>query len=469
MKFKRLCPILLSLTALLISGCSNQPEPSSSEPPAPTPTYLEKDVTVKMNPMLKADTSTPYNLSFKYDDHYFEGNAKTYDKDLSMLSYGASIATASKEKGTTFLYETGFDSITPYGYETEPTTNSIGYFIAHKTINDFELVTVAFRGFDYKMEWANNLTIGKTGNHEGFDARGKEAYNQLQSYLKNFDSNKTVKLWINGYSRAGAVSNVLASYILKENKLNITQENMFVYTFEAPASLNEENAVAYENVHNITNQADLITFIPPTQYGLKRCGVDYQIYDDNVSTLLNAFDEEIIVPEFVAIEDLADEPLASDMAVRDYILASVFNKKEEEGEPTDVYANAREQYVDNYQTGLSLGIGFIFALKESTRAKLLNDLKELGFGAIMIIADQTGEELANFMKTYLDQDKIMYDYEILKGICAVLVKGIQNLFLTILVLYLGDTYKGDLERLLDMHYPETTYVLLKNAHQKTNA
>ena len=65
----------------------------------------------------------------------------------------------------------------------------------------------------------------------------KEVYQDLQSYIDTYAKNKTLKLWINGYSRGGALSNVLSSLILKGDKVNVLQDDMFVYTFEAPASL----------------------------------------------------------------------------------------------------------------------------------------------------------------------------------------------------------------------------------------
>ncbi len=104
---------------------------------------------------------------------------------------------------------------------------------------------------------------------------------------------------------------------------------MFVYTFEAPASLSEENALPYENVHNINNEADLITYIPPEKYGLKRCGVDYPIYDPNISSLIKEFDSEITVPEFKEV-DSGDELLTNDTQVKDYILGLIFDKEEQD-------------------------------------------------------------------------------------------------------------------------------------------
>ena len=488
MKNKNAFPILLLASIFIISGCSNtqvssssynegdsSSSSSSSSDPSTSSSNIPgggegeetaKEIQVEMDASLRAEGSStdPYNLTFTYDDEFFVESAKTYDKDLSMLSFASSVATATKERGTKFFSDINFENVAAHGYDAEPTKDSMGYFFAHKSIRDFELVAVGFRGFNYGLEWANNFTIGKTGDHEGFAARGQEAYQELQSYINTYAKNKTLKLWINGYSRAGAVSHVLTSLILKGDKVNVAQDNMFVYTFEAPASLCEENALEYENVHNIINDVDLITYIPPESYGLKRCGVEYDIYDANASTLVKEFDETIEFPEFVAISGITDEPMESDSDVLDFVLNSVFNK-DEDADP-DVYANTREQYVDNYQAGLSSCIGYIFGLKESTRTELLTALKDMGFGAIAIIGDDTGASLMDFMKTYLDKDNVSYDEEQLLADCAIFIKGVTNLFMQVLLMFLLDDYSPDITRLIDMHYPETTYVLLNNAHSK---
>ena len=510
MKNKKFLPIILIISAFTISGCGSSkpsfsPISSSEEPPASEPSsssseeskpsssssssakpsssssssssssrpesqYFVKDITVQLDPGIKkaeeGQTLEPYNLSFTFDDELFLGNPKEYNNDLSMLSFGASLATMNKTKGTAFFTEAGFEDITPHDYDSDPTKDTIGYFMAHKTIGDYELVTVSFRGFDYGMEWANNFTIGKTGDHEGFAARGAETYEALKTYLNTYAKDKSLKVWINGYSRAGALSNMLSSLILRNNELAITQENLFVYTFEAPASLIETNAIAYPNVHNVINDADLITYIPPEQYELYRCGVDYQIYDPNVATLMNQFDEGMNFPEFQEM----DENTTNDAQYRDFLLKTVFEHEITDEEDEKRYANNREQYVNNYQTGLSNGIGYIFALTSSTRSKLLADLKDLGLGALSIINDETGAKMAEFLKPYLVKDNVPFTEEGLIADCAVLVKGIGNLFQAILLSYaFGGAPANDLSRLLDMHYPETTYVLLKNAHSKAQA
>lgn len=470
---KRRSLLLLMIIPFLLSGCnnagpaapgSNPGESSSSQPQEEG--HLKKDVVVKMDPMLRSvNTTTPYNLTFSYDDEYFLTSSKTYNKDLSMLSFGAAMATATNRRGANFYTDIRFKDIELYNYNVEPNENTMGYLIAHRSIDDYELVSVSFRGLNYGLEWANNFLIGKTGNHEGFNARGLEAYEDLQHYIEQYANTKTLKIWISGYSRAGALANVLASLIMGRNEMYVTQENLFVYTFEAPAALTEENAIAYENVHNITNEADLVASIPPRQYGLYRCGVDYQIYDANVSALAKEFDKDAIIPEFTAITDVTDEPMDTDRKVLDYILSKVFERERSESTP-NVYANTREEYVDNYQAGLSACIGYIFGLKSSTRTELLNALKDLGFSAILIIGDSTGAALKDFIKPYLDKDHVAYDEDKLLADCAVLIQAIGYLFMEVVLMYASDTYSPNLTRLIDMHYTDTVYILLKNAHSK---
>ena len=210
MKYKRIFPILALLSAFVMSGCgatqpSSSVEPSSessistSEPSTsssedrssssnssssgssssssssstsssssssssssiPAKEYFKVDINVPLEPGIKeapeGETLTPYNLSFRFDDSYFIEDPKEYSKDLSMLSLGASIATSDKAGGNAFFTAAEFKDILAHDYDVTPTKDTMGYFMAHKAIDDYELVTVSFRGFNYAMEWTNNF------------------------------------------------------------------------------------------------------------------------------------------------------------------------------------------------------------------------------------------------------------------------------------------------------------------------
>lgn len=471
---KQLFGILILTLSMSICACNkSKPSSESSDSGSSSETTEESSgpqfepfktkTTVEMNASL-SQSKMKYDLEFNYSDEYFLRDATTYDKELSELSFGAAYASTYARNGSIFFNATKFHNITAVSYDTEPTDESIAYFIAHKTIDDSELFAISIRGFEYQLEWADNFRIGKTGDHNGFGARANEIYERLQEYIEEHLDGKTLKLWIAGYSRAGAIANVLSNLILKGEEIVIEQKNMYVYTFEAPNCIDSTDLVAYQNVHNILNQNDIITSIPPTSYNLGRCGVTYEIYDENVRDIVRSFDESIPFPEFVTI-DIA-EPITKDSELVSYVLGYIFNNQSESEDVKANTANTREEYADRYQEGLSYMIGLAFSLPSSTLNSIVNDISGRGMGAISLLGDETGEELANVFKQYLDRDNISYDNEKLVSSCAVLRNGIMYLFLPLILIYMNTDYRQSLTRLIYMHYPESTYALLLNAHKK---
>ena len=477
---------LLILSSFLVVGCDNpfkkkekEPENNQQEPsnqdggnsgenlPPQEEIPFHKKVTIKMEALLKG-SDTPYNVEFDYDDSYFVKDANNYDKDLALLSFGAAISATYKDWVLDFFSDTEFMDSYTHDLDQEPTEDSLGYAFAHKPINDFELFVVALRGHEYKKEWSNNSIIGEEGDHNGFLDKSTGLYNDLNSYISSKNtSNKPIKIWMMGYSRGGAIANTVSSLILRGDEINVEAKDLFTYTFEAPASLTEEHAVAYQNVHNVVNSADLVTYIPPTHYGLYRCGTNCEIYDADVATIIKEFDEEINIPNFTYCNpsDFGGQTITNDIEFTRYLVNDIFSNKGDDS----VSAHTRALYVANYQSGLSYSIGLMLALKGTTRSQMISDLTGSPLNALIIMSDSTGTQLANFFKTYLNMDGISYVDADLLSACATLIKAMQNLFTKILGFYMGGTNQGNFTRTIDMHYPEVTYVLLKNAHSKLAA
>ena len=470
---------LLVLSSFILVGCNNpfkksepqkeseeqQPSDDQGGDQTPDNRYLKKTVTVRMEALLKGDNSL-YTVDYEYDDKLFLKDAEEYDKDLSLLSLGAAISGTYENWVDGFLRDCEFEDRLAHQMDIEPTEETLGYTLGHKSIDNSELFAVIIRGHEYKKEWANNFIIGETGDHEGWLARTNELYTDLLNYVNLYKGEKTVKLWIVGYSRAGAISNMLASKLFREN-FAVTAKNMFVYTFEAPAGLTEEHALEYANVHNIVNSADIVTYIPPTQYELYRAGEDFEIYDANVATYVSQFDSQVSVPAWTTCNpsDFDGQTINNDVELTQYLINNIFANKENDA----VSAHSRTLYVQNYQSGLSYSIGLLLALSGTTRSQILADLQSnpmFPWNVLSLIGDDTGAALASTLSPYLDQDNITYDNDELVAACAVMVKAVQNLFMKFLGYYMQDTYKGNLTRILDMHYPEVTYCLLKNANSK---
>ncbi len=420
----------------------------------------EKTVSYKVAASLNPDKTEGYTFELPYSDELFKLSAKNYHKDLSLLSSGLAFVSSYVDDMNDFFSQTGFVDAIYHGYEEAPTADSVAYTFAHKQIDDFELFVISPRGLVYGLEWVNNFTVGASGDHEGFLARANDIHNELKTYVANHKGNKEVKYWIAGYSRAGAISNVLASLLLRENNSDL-EDDLFAYTFEAPSCVSVEHAIKYPNVHNIINSSDLVARVLPDQYGLARCGIDYDIYNKDEANIIKEFDPDISFSDFVEMT-INNVECKDDVQVLETLLDSVYNAEPSEEQWA---VKTREQYATVYQDSFAYMLGNIFALSASTRSSILTDLTKDYSVVFSILGDSTGAKFADFIKTYLDKDEITYDYDTLVGHCAVMLKAIIYLFGTVISTFMVESNRPGLMRLINVHYPESVYSLLTHAHK----
>ena len=249
-----------------------------------------------------------------YSDGYFEDAPETYNSSLSTMSLALAMACFNTKR-------TDFDLSMPQGsysnlfrhvkvlmsdigisdkdiyvnesFDIRPTEDTIGMIMGAKQIaidgEDFILVPIAIRGGDYEAEWASNVTLGASGEAEGFSSASYKVLEQVEGYVKSntsFDistalNNGKVKFWVVGYSRGGAVANLCAKRLT--DTYGETGNSIYAYTFEAPNCGMDAYALnkpwtydgIYANIHNIINPCDIVTLIPPKEMGFKRYGVDH--------------------------------------------------------------------------------------------------------------------------------------------------------------------------------------------------
>ena len=81
------------------------------------------------------------------------------------------------------------------------------------------------------------------------------------------DKHTDVKLWITGYSRAGAVADLTAVYINEHTaEFETSADDVYVYTFEAPAASASDKV--YDNIHETRNKNDIINYVYPESWGI---------------------------------------------------------------------------------------------------------------------------------------------------------------------------------------------------------
>lgn len=241
---------------------------------------------------------------FYYSDGYFKDSAKTYNTHLASLSANMVMAAMYSSVGgsgsNSAEYRDKSNNIrqmmSDIGCKDEdiyvndfnvrrPTSKTIGVCISSKDLPDGEkLVIVGVRGGGYEAEWASNVSIGSSGEANGF----RDAANTVFSELKNYMSRRNIngadsktKYWLAGYSRAGATANLTAKRIV--DSFDTSGTRTFAYPIEAPkGALKSEATLAnasgkYRCIHNVLNFCDLVPWVAPAGMGFTRYGVDHYV------------------------------------------------------------------------------------------------------------------------------------------------------------------------------------------------
>ena len=453
-----------------------------------------------------------YPVSFTLPFSAFD-DATKFNKTLALVSLVNSDRTISKEKITQFYQGMQFEDIDPRrtsggDYDTKTDADAVSYCLAHRKIGEFDVVALAVRGIGYSAEWGNNLTIGKTGDHAGFLSMAEKVHAGLKSYIEakcaaGYAAQK-LKLWIVGYSRGGAVSNVL-SYLLMTDaakKIAVDPNKIFVYTFETPKGLTSGHAIAYGNVFNVLSQADVVTYLAPLEYGFYRCGKDivlfngeeseyikqekferefedYTRYNVSYTTIvdnyLQAFDPKISLPAFCphSLRKYKNPPKEEEDAVNykteKQMVSFLFSKLMEKGASAagGISFQTRDLYADTVQELIT----YLLALYMNNADKfpaVAAYLKDKGLELLSWILDKNA--FCAGIKTALVTAGVDIGGEAeFDGMCAKLYDTIDikngGCLSPLVEKLLPNLMSGnfsDFTRLISLHYLESPYVLLKH-------
>ena len=187
-----------------------------------------------------------FEAEISYSDGFFLQDAEEYHHDLAQLSIGMAIASFRGAFDdlpdvntyiTEFFDQAGFTGISMHDYDKAPSPYTMSSCIARKEIaaegGNFTLVAVALCGANYGDEWASNLTVGNGERHEGFANAAELVENRVLGYLvREGLLDKKVKIWISGFSRAGAVAGITGADLTEMGI--VPASDLFVYTFASP-------------------------------------------------------------------------------------------------------------------------------------------------------------------------------------------------------------------------------------------
>lgn len=270
------------------------------------------------------DSETDHPCPFVYSDGYFTESAYTYRQDLATVTMAMCLAAgnvadpARYQEGPanliSFFEQIGFEDFEANkDFTTRPGRNTFGVGIANKQISvdgeDYTVIAIGLRGCGYYAEWAGDLNVGLSGDHEGFAICRDTAFDFLREYLAGHpEISGKIKIWCTGYSRGAAGANMLGGKIddcimsgesLGDN-VTLAAKDVYIYTFEAPkgADASTVNSKVYNNIHNVINYNDLVVKVAPDCMDFARYGVDHVMpsakldgnYDELRANMLTVFE-----------------------------------------------------------------------------------------------------------------------------------------------------------------------------------
>lgn len=259
-----------------------------------------------------------YRFETYYEDSYFLLDNYQYHEEISLASFANAMSTIStdpdysiRSKHLTDLWEKeGFENVfVSESFYEKPEIDTIGFAFASKKIDDFNLISVAIRSGGYDAEWANNMTIGSTGNASGFQMSSDIVYQGLSDYIKNYHFTGHTKFWMSGYSRGAAIINLMAGKILNIIKdgyffdsINTTVKDIYAYCFETPAGVfaseSEANSSLYDCIFNLMNINDVVPCLLPIDWGFVRYGQNLYYPDRLTDIYFDYSEREKIVKDY---------------------------------------------------------------------------------------------------------------------------------------------------------------------------
>ena len=222
--------------------------------------------------------------TYYYSDDWFSDRPEKDNEELALASMQLTASAVTGDEngtGAAFLKSMGFEDTGASDFaSTDP--DDFNYIWGRKTLDDgTSLVAVAVQSSSTDMSvknkgWKQNFTVNgdiSEGEHYAY----AKAVDRMIDGIADLGTGDKVKYWITGQSRGGAIANVLAAHL--PEKLGDKNAGIFAYTFEAPATVDEENAGSgdYKYIHNYLCSDDFVTMIPG--WGMTRYGDTHELTD----------------------------------------------------------------------------------------------------------------------------------------------------------------------------------------------
>jgi len=269
--------IMLFVALLGFTSCNKVPSPPLDEGTEEPNNYFVGEVVSRL------DNST---VRFAMDYRKFFSDNTVFSRDIALASLLFYTSTD--------MHLIGLENVSRRNVGLEDNDRT-GLLMGHRRVvyngDVREIIFVQINGYTQSWmafeEWFSNLDVGAdtpayfylTGsdhpewtnrlNFKGFDVTAGRIIAEIKGYMNHFVSDAQPVLWITGFSRGGALSNIVGAYFERQTDI-IT----FVYPFASPGVTTSGTAHDYQTIFNIINEDDMTALFPPPSWGFVRFGVD---------------------------------------------------------------------------------------------------------------------------------------------------------------------------------------------------
>ncbi len=432
-------------------------------------------------------------LKFKYSDSFFLRSACSYNHELAIMSLGLTMSAFTYENDgdrhtRSALIGIGCDDRTVESFrfdDQQSCEDTCGYMIAAKKLpDDSFLIPVVIRSHRYGGEWVSNAHAVEDDLPDfaaGFKKAADEVYRALEEYIdrRGFDR-KRLRIWVCGYSRGGAVTNLLGARLTFES--GIGKDNVFAYSFATPLTVYDRAASFTDNIFNIISEMDVVPRMPLRYWHLTRYGTDMIVpckarrgaaeYTRLLGQMQTRFKE--LMQELEVDADyvpLDDQELALDLLF-DYIddLLDTPEKYRDDG-----YQQLAMDYMRSKMSGdvfeLKKFLQFLLDGNEAMASELcslidnwheLGGIEKMQRLGIMISKRKAGDK-SPATELIFTLVGILFRYAA-KYTATKVTGGAQDYFYEQLVILIVDTYqRGGDSLILQQHWPEAYLAWLLSA------
>lgn len=204
----------------------------------------------------------------------FTSDGGIFREETALFTAALAVSADSEDILRENLTELGYDRLAFISYD-HADENRIGMAMGIKERGRTATVAIVLRGTVGK-EWYSNFDVGYGTEHSGFLKAAEYAEQRLSDYLFiRLPQQQELRFLVTGYSRGGAVANLLSKRLCDRYGLDAVRG----YTFASPNTGITVKGARYGSIFNLVRDEDFFTRVPLAGWGYTKYGHTVSLSD----------------------------------------------------------------------------------------------------------------------------------------------------------------------------------------------